>query len=98
VRQVEREDVDIVPCPIATHLLYARRFIIEDQVTDGPSILTVAEDIVVAEDEAIIGVRNHAQRSCHPASSFLVDTDLSGNDNAGNFHFHLDSHREKKFL
>jgi hypothetical protein len=90
VRQVKREDVDLVPCPIATHLLHARRMIIEDQVADGPSILAVAEDVVVAEDEAIIGMRNHAQRSCHPAGSFLVDTDLLGNNNARNLLFHLE--------
>ena len=63
--------------------------IIEDQVDDGPSILVVAEDVVVAEDEAIIGMRNYAQRSCHPADSFLVGTDLLRNNNARNLHFDL---------
>ena len=60
VRQVEREDVDRMPCPIAAHLFHARRMIVEDQVADRPSILAVAEDVVVAKDKAIIGMRNHA--------------------------------------
>ena len=89
VRQVEREDVNLVPCPVATHLLHARGLISEDQVADGPSILAVAEDVVIAEDEAIIGMRNHAQRSCHLAGSLLVDTDLLGDNNARNLLFHL---------
>jgi hypothetical protein len=42
--------------PILPHLLDTRRVVGEDKVGDAPPVLAMAEYVVEAEDEAIIGM------------------------------------------